>query len=101
MPKGYVMPDCCLLTLAKLRELFNLDILIEFPEPWHGVDKYTKEILICLQKNSPLFDNNPHFDLLFKAEQKATLQTFRNSKKQKNMDDPLIAEKAQMVSLRD
>lgn len=29
------------------------------------------------------------------------LQTLHNSKKQKNMDDSLIAEKAQMVSLRD
>lgn len=99
MLESLVILDCCLIALTKSRKLFNFDILIEFFEPWHRVDKYTKEIFICLQKNSPLFDNNLYLDLPFQTKQKATFQALYNSKKQKKIDDPLVAKKAQMISL--
>lgn len=97
------MLDSCLAAVAKSRGLLNLDKLIEFLEPWYGIAKYAKDILVCLQKNSPPSDaSHPdHLDLPSKAKQKATLQALRHSKKQKNMDDPLVAEEAQMISLQD
>lgn len=57
-----------------------------------------------MQKNSPPSDANPHLDHLdlpSKAKRKAILQALRHFKKQKNMDDFLVAEKAQIISFRD
>ena len=60
--------------MAKSEGSLNLDKLIEFLEPWHGVAKYTKNILVCLQKNSlPSDANSDPLDLPSQAEQKATL----------------------------
>ena len=107
MPESLVMPDCCLIALAKSRGLLNFTELIKFLEPWHDVSKHAEEILHCLKKNRPSLnsDANPNVDsathLPSKAERKATLQALRASKKLKNMDDPLIAEDARMVALRD
>lgn len=72
MLKNFVMPENCLTAIAKSRQLFTLDKLIEVLKPWHRIANYTNDILIYLQKNSPLSEANPeHLDLSFKAKQKA------------------------------
>ena len=104
MLKSLVIPDSCLATVAKSGGSLNLDELIEFLKPWHGVAKHVKDILLYLQKNSPPSNANPHLDHLnlpSKVKQKAILQALCHFKKQKIMDNSLVAEKAQMVLLRD
>lgn len=91
-----IMPNSCLATMSKSEKSLNSDKLIEVFEPWHGVVKYAKDILSYFSKISPSSDTNSHFDHLdfsFKTKQKDTLQALHYSKKQQNMDDPLIAEK--------
>lgn len=100
MPNSFIRPDCCLVALAKLEESLNLDQLIDFLELWHRVAKHAKKILVYLQKNSFLSNNNLDLVFLSKIKRKAFFQALRHSKKQKNIDDPLVAKKAQMVSLR-
>lgn len=56
MPKGLIMPNDCLIALAKSDGLLaTLSQLIKFLEPWHGVSKYVDKMFLCLQTNrSPL-----------------------------------------------
>ena len=101
MPESLIMPDCCLVALAKSERLLNLTELIEFLEPWHGVSKHAQEIFQCLEKNRPPpIPEAPVPNLPSKAERKATLQALRASKRLKNMDNPLITKEAQIVALR-
>lgn len=44
MPESLIMPDYCLVALAKSERLLNLIELIEFLEPWHDISKHTQEI---------------------------------------------------------
>lgn len=104
MPEGLTMPDNCLVALAKSGGLLaTLTQLIKFLEPWHGVSKYADEIFLCLETNCPPLE--PKIELPFqlpsKAQRKANLQALCASKKLKNMDDPIIAQDAQMTALRD
>lgn len=77
MPESLVLPDCCLVALAKSEGLLNLTELIKFLQPWHGVSKHAHEIFHCLEKNrpplnsiaEPLVPNLPS-----KAERKVALQ---------------------------
>ena len=69
--------ECCLVALVKSEGLLNITELIEFLEPWHDISKYAQEIFYCLEKNC--LHLNPEAsvpNLLSKAKQKATLQTF-------------------------
>ena len=96
MPESLVLPDCCLVALAKSEGLLNLTELIKFLEPWHGVSKHAQEIFHCLEKNRPPLDSNaepPEANLLSKAKQKLAVQSLRASKK-KTTEDPLAAKEA-------
>ena len=44
MPKSLIIPDCCLVALAKSEGLLNLTELIEFLEPWHNIFKHAQEL---------------------------------------------------------
>lgn len=69
MSKSLIMPDGCLIVLAKLKELLNLIELIKFLEPWHNVSKYTQEIFQFLKKNClPLVLKALIFNFLSKAK---------------------------------
>lgn len=101
MPEGLIMPDDCLVALAKSGGLLaTLIQLIKFLEPWHGVSKYADEIFLCLETNRlPLeLETESPFQLPSKAQKKANLQVLRASKKLKNMDDPIVAQDAQMTA---
>ena len=103
MSDSLFMLDACLIALAKLGEIFDLDQLIEFLKPWYGVAKYADDIFLCLQKKSAsaLGLDLPPSEIPSKAQRKATLKALRNSKKLKYMDDPLVAEEARITALRD
>lgn len=52
MFKGLIMPDNCLVALAKSSGLLaTFTQLIEFLKPWHSVSKYADEIFLCLETN--------------------------------------------------
>ena len=97
------MPDCCLASLAKVRETLKLKDLVEFFEPWHAVDKHANDIFQCLEINRPPLDTDiePLFQLPSLAERKNALQTIQTSKKLKDMDDLVIAKDIQITDLRD
>lgn len=47
------MFDTCLLALAKDKKLLkDQSLLVQFLERWYRIAKYTKEIFICMLKNS-------------------------------------------------
>lgn len=94
IPNSVIMPDCCLALLAKFGGTLKLEDLIEFLEPWHGVNKYTNKIFRCLETNCFLVDPNAKLQLLSKADCKTVVQTLWISKKLKNMDNLLVAENA-------
>lgn len=98
----FIMTDNCLSLLATSGgSLRSHDQLVEFLQPF-GVDKYAKDISICLQKNRPALENElPGFELPSKADRSATLKDFRASKKIKHFDDPVAAEEAAMEEKRD
>lgn len=102
MSNSLLIPDTCLVVLAKLRRLMDLDQLIEFLRLWTRVAKHANSILFCLQKNSFLI---PDLDFLLnpptKAQRKATLKVFQTSKKLKYIDDPLVVKEACITALRD
>lgn len=103
MPDSLIMPDDCLLALAKSGASLNHDQLVEFLKPWYGMAKHADGILIVLQKNRPHLDTqvSPPFELPSRSERKSVLVALRTSKKLKNMDDPAVAEEARMTELRD
>lgn len=103
MPENLVLPDCCLVALAKSEKLSNLTELIKFLEPWHSISKHAQKIFHCLEKNCPPLNSNaepPKANLLSKTEQKLALQALRALKK-KTTQDLLAAKEAQIVALRD
>lgn len=101
MPESLIMPNCCLVALAKSEGLLNLTELIKFLELWHDISKQAQEIFQYLQKNYlPPIPETPIPNLLSKAEQKAALQALQAFKQLKNMDDLLITKEAQIVALR-
>ena len=96
MPESLVLPNCCLVALAKSEGLSNLTELIKFLEPWHSVFKHAQEIFNCLEKNCPPLDSNaepPEANLSSKAKQKLALQALQASKK-KTTEDLLATKKA-------
>lgn len=98
MPEGLTMPDCCLVALAKSRELLATPgQLIEFLEPWHSVFKYVDKIFLCLEFNRPPLEVKTNLPLSSRVKRKTNLQALRASKKLKNMDDPIIAQDTQMT----
>lgn len=102
MPEVLTMPDYCLVALAKSGELLaTLSQLIEFLELWHSVSKYVDEIFLYLQSNYPPLEAKPDLSLclLSRAKRKTNLQSLQLSKKQKNIDDPIIAHNAHMTAL--
>lgn len=99
LPDTLIMDDNCLIALAKNGEVLqDKTSLIQFLKPWYGMERYTDELLACIQQNSSC-SATP--DLPSKSERKAILTAARNSKKLKGMDDPLLAEEARMIALRD
>lgn len=55
MSDSLLMPEACLAALAKSGGLLNTWVqLVDFLKPWCGVVKHADDILLCLQKNSPL-----------------------------------------------
>lgn len=102
MPDNLIMPDDCLLALAKMRGSLNHDQLVDFLKPWYGISKHAAGILLVLQKNRPYLDTETSlFELPPRSERKSALSALRTSKKLKNMDDPIMAEKVRMAKLRD
>lgn len=67
------MPNCFLASLAKAKRILKLKDLVEFLEPWHGVNKYANEIFQYLKMNCPssntnIADAKPLLQLLSKAK---------------------------------
>lgn len=95
--------DTCLAVLAKSEKLVNSQFqLVDFLKPWCDVAKYTDNILFYLQKNSLLpLGFNVSLNLLSKTQKKITLKAFRTFIKLKYMNDPKVAEKAHLTTLRD
>lgn len=102
MPDNLIMPDDCLLALAKMGGSLDHNQLVDFFKPWYGISKHAAGILLVLQKNWLYLDTEtPPFELPPRSERKSALIALRTSKKLKNMDDPILAEEAQMTELRD
>lgn len=98
MPDGLIISDTCLAALAKSYDsLVNSDTLLAFLKPWYRVEKHHVEILACLQSTSSSNDNT----LTTRHDRKEALRAARASKKVKYIDDPIIAEKARIIALRD
>ncbi|MCJ1471088.1 hypothetical protein MMC07_009736 [Pseudocyphellaria aurata] len=87
------MSDCCLAALVKHgNDIFDAATLLEFLEPWNGVEEYCDEILVCLRKTSSRAHSQAESGqypegMPTDVERKATLQAARLSKKLKDMDD--------------
>lgn len=97
MPDTLLMSEQCLLDLTKQGEEFNeKDKLVDFLRPWLDLDEFVDEIFDCLQGSSPQSQDPPT-----KAQRKSILKAARASKKAKFMDDPTVAEVAQITALRD
>lgn len=97
MPDDLLMPESCLLALAKYGEsLLSATQVHEFLEPWYGVNKYSSEIFECLHQASSQYDVPST-----KAERNVALQAARASKKAKGMDDPEKAKAVRITDLRD
>lgn len=74
MPDNLIMPDDCLLALAKLGGFLDQDQLVDLLKPWYGISKHAAELLIVLQKNRPYLDiQTPPFELPPRSERKSTL----------------------------
>ncbi|MCJ1348467.1 hypothetical protein MMC31_006699 [Peltigera leucophlebia] len=114
MPNNALMSDSCLMALAKDGgQLQDLTSLQQFLQPWsRRIATYSEEILLCFQKNSApqTLDSKASVASLpsdlsiirpTKTERKAILKATRASKKLKYMDDPLVAEEAHAIALRD
>lgn len=98
MPDSLLMPDACLLALAKHSGLLLNEAQIDqFLQPWYGVNEYSNEILAaCIRQSSSHGDTPPT-----KTERKEALRAARVSKKAKGMDDPIIAKVTRITDLRD
>ena len=60
MPDSLLMPDACLLALAKHGDTFQDESQVhQFLQPWYGIDKYANEIFACLRQSSPQGDPIP------------------------------------------
>lgn len=97
------MPNAYLTTLAKSGESLNSQVeLVEFLKPWYDIIKHVNDILLCLQKNSPVTPGlDASLDPPFKAQTKAMLKAFQTSKKLKYMDNSKLAKKTHPTALRD
>lgn len=77
IPDSLIMPDTCLLALAKDGEpLEDQSLLVHFLEPWYDMAEYAEEILICIKKNS---FHSGYPGLPSKAEREAVLKAARAS----------------------
>lgn len=77
MPDSLIMPDTCLLALAKDGKLLeDQSLLVHFLEPWYGMAKDAEEILIYIKKNS---FHSGYPGLLSKAEREAVFKAARTS----------------------
>lgn len=75
MSKGLIMPNCCLVVLAKLRGLLATPCqLIKFLKPWQDVSKYDK-IFLYLKLNHPLLGTKTDLLFLSQTKKKINLQT--------------------------
>lgn len=105
MPDNALMSNSCLLALVKDGGLLHdIPTLLKFLKPWsQRIFTYADEILLCLQKYSPLPNGplDPTIVQPTKAKRKAILKAARTSKKLKYMDDLLVAKQAWAVELRD
>lgn len=101
MPPSLILSDTCLSALAKSggNLLADIFLLKEFLKPWHGADRRLDEIFACLQQFSPSKESS--VSLPSRAERKMVLEAARLSKKLKYMDDPTVAEAAELTALRD
>lgn len=77
MLKSLIMPDCCLVSLAKSGGTLKLEDLLEFLEPWHGINKHANKIFQCLEMNRPPLDTDAKLLLQppYKAKWKNAIQT--------------------------
>lgn len=104
MPDNLIIPDSCLLALAKhgseLALAISSEKLREFLQPWEGVDEYLEELFTLIKRSSPQISSSTNFGPS-RAERKETLKAARTSKKLKYMDDLVVAEAAKMTALRD
>lgn len=102
MPDNLIMPDDCLLALAKSGGFLDQDQFVDFLKPQYSISKYTAELLIILQKNRLYLDIQiPPFELSLRLETKSAFIVFRMSKKLKKLDYPVLAEEACMTALQD
>lgn len=106
MPESLLMPDACLLALAKnALTLTNIDILNKFLDPWYGVSKFSDEILTCIQQTVPGPELLPGAHLgssvPSRPERRAMLQAARASKKLQYLDDPVKAAASRLINRRD
>lgn len=77
IPESLVLPDYCLITLAKSKGLSNLTELIKFLASWYSISKYIQEIFHYLEKNCLSLNSNakpPKANLPSKTKQKLTFQ---------------------------
>lgn len=97
MPDTLLMSDACLLALVIKGEHLDEEAKVrEFLQPWLGVDKYTTEILACLQRST----SNGQI-VSSKSARKLALQIAQASKKIKFMADLIVAMVAKIQELRD
>lgn len=75
--------------------------MVHFLKPWYGIANHAKDIFFYLQKNSLLpLGLGALLDLPSKARRKAMLKTPKTFKKLKYIDDPKIAKKAYLTTLK-
>lgn len=102
MPDNLIMPNSCLLVLAKhgseLALAISSEKLREFLQPWKDVDEYLEELFTLIKRSSSQISSSTNSGPL-RAERKETLKAGRTSKKLKYMDDPVVAEAARMTAL--
>lgn len=102
MSDNLIMPNDCLLALAKSGSFLDQDQLINFLKPWYGTFKYIAKLLIVFQKNRPYLDTQILlFKLITRSKRKSTLIILWTSKKLKNLDDLVLAEEACIIILQD
>lgn len=113
-PNNIIMPDDCVLALAKnADDLITLESLTDFLKPWYGItDRFGESILACLEKtvipttidastNPTSTSASSSHTIPSRLEQKAMLKAARASKKLRYLDDPVIAAASEVIARRD
>ena len=96
MPDTLLMLEQCLVNLAKRGEEFDeKGRLSDFLCQWPDLAEFVDEIFAFLQQSSSHGKDSP-----IKARRKAILKAARASKKAKFIDDPIVAEAAQITALK-